>query len=205
MIKIVKYNDYLDLKEFIKEYSFKSKINEDEILNLDFVKCENIEDEILQLNIFSNIKLIKIDNANFLNKIDEFKKNSKLINILINNEDLNFILCTKDKISVGAEIKEFLNTYKLIECKVLTENGKVKFIEEQLKKNDIKLSYENFQFLIKNLPCSKSIINNEIDKIVLLNHFDSNEEDIKFLIGQYNDESIFELLESILFKKYNII
>ncbi len=194
--------EYLIKKEVDKIKS-KFDINDTSIYDMDDINLKNIVDDASSMSLFSNERLIIIENSNIFTgsskKRDDIKyleeyidhpnKSTTLI-FTLNSDSLDNRKKIVTKIKEKGKLIEFNNNYNLIDIiKDMFDNYKINL-------NTIKL-------LIDRVGNNLNLLNQEINKIKTYKGDDLNitDEDIILLTHKTIDIDIFHLIENIILNR----
>ncbi|MDR2461770.1 MAG: DNA polymerase III subunit delta [Mycoplasmataceae bacterium] len=188
-------------------YSVLKKINLLNIKKIEHIffdeNCNEIINSLQQMNIFNEKKIFVIHNASFLLKDNDGEMKEKIIDLLENNDNGDeFILIINAKSKTDFDSK-IIKSKKIELNKVekFDELKKNNLIVELLKKNEIFLNEDALSNLVEITANNPFIVENELNKIILLNKKNIDASDIGNFIIPSNDNNIFELINFILNNK----
>ena len=205
--------------------SIKKKLKISDIIKYE-IESNNVQDIIEDastISMFSNKKIIIIDNSNFFiaNKnIDNLKMIEKYLENSNPNSYLIFIT-HNEKVDTRKKIYKLINKNgTIIECKKGDNKYITKYINDYLKENNYRI--EDINYFISIVGTNLYNIKNELDKLFMYKINDkiiSNNDINKIVIKNMDDEIFvlsdaiianntkksFELLEEFLNKNYDEI
>ena len=118
-----------------------------------------------------------------INPIDSLVKSLENINI-----DNNTIIINGDNVKNSSKIKRFFdshNKFYSIVCYKLTDKYKIKLIDKFISKQKSKITREAYWFLVENLSNEYQLLENELNKIIILNKNSISIKEIKELTTNY--------------------
>lgn len=203
---------YYGLEQFLIDKEINKIKLENNILDIDVIKydlentrLEDIIEDALSISLFSNKKLIIVDNAYIFTGTTNKKLIEQNIDILkeyINNGYFNNII-------IFTILKEKLDERKNI-VKLIKEKGIVKDfnLSNNINKyildmfDNYKINNENVNLLINRVGNNLEILEKEIEKIKIYKDNDLiiNKEDIINLTTKNIDTDFFNLIENIVAK-----
>ncbi len=203
MIHAIKYNDILEAKRTIKLDLIKKEINQDEIKYITFDKKNNdLWTELNQIDIFDVTKATIVYSCDFLSSLKDFNDNRELIEMMNNNDiPQEVYLLTDAKFLSNKEFKTLTSNFQFTEQKEMNSTEKQNLVNNLLAQYNIHLDKEVYATLLANLSCNYGVIKNEIEKLNNGIKAGLNNDQLKELICNYNEEVIFELLNSLLLGK----
>ncbi len=178
--------------------------NEEDIIryNLDNTQITEIINDASTISLFSNKKIIIIENCYFLiaNKtIDNIDLLEKYIENYNKDTYIIFII-DKEKVDSRKKIYKLINkTGKIIECKK-DNNYLIEYINNYLKDNKYKM--ENINYFIETNGSNLDNIKNELDKLMIYKEDTKiiENKDIDKLCLKNLEEEIFSLTDAIILK-----
>ncbi len=186
----------------------QNSIDLDDVYRFDFLEENNFE-KILSTyfseSIFNNKKIIILRNPVFLN---DSKKNKEIEKILIQinsfktDNILIFYLETLKK--DNKYIQQINDNFEIVRLKIPIKNELEKYVIDELNKKNISYDTKIIKPLISRLNSNFDLINNEIEKMSLVN----KKIDLNFLeLNQYDlkGENIFLLVNYIITKDFEKI
>lgn len=189
--KIIKKNK-IDNNSIIK-YS----LNEDSI--------DNILEDANTFNLFSDTKLIIVNNANIFTSSNDILTD-KIINYLNNYNDKSYLVFTllSDKIDNRKKITKVMSD----KGNVIDLNKKdvdINYIISYLKENGYQINMSDARMILNKVGNNLFSINNELDKLMLFKLEDKviDKNSIDLLINENIDSSLFALVDSITNKDKN--
>ncbi len=200
MICAIKYNDILEAKRTINLELIKKDITQDQIKQITFdKKTTDLFSELNSFDLFDTTRATIVFNADFLSNLKSFNESIEIIKILNESElTQDVYLLTDSKFLSNKEFKTITSNFTFIEQKPLDARQKQVVINDLLSQKNIKLDKDVYATLISNVDCSFGVIKNEIEKLKNGIEAGLNNEQLKDLICNYNEEVIFGLLDSIL-------
>ncbi|MGL4950789.1 MAG: DNA polymerase III subunit delta [Mycoplasma sp.] len=203
MINVIQYIDLISSKEKILNKLKSNGINDEEVSHINYIDNENLELEIMQNNLFSPTKAFMIYDSDFLNNAKKFETSHDLIKSIssIGNDFDLYILINKKQLS-NQTFKTLTKDWLFSVEKEIDQKEKINIINDELAKESIFLNKDIYAHLIKSLDCNFGNIKNEIKKLSILYKSNQPKEVLIDSICNFNDENIFELLESILLKNH---
>lgn len=200
------YLFYGDDKPFlnreIKNLKEKLSISEDDVIYYDISDIDNIIDEALTISMFSSKKLIIIDSTSYLSEKKEVNNINKLEAYFDNYNKDSYLLF----ISNSAGIDSRKKIVKLISSKGETKKIEVTepylkdYISNYLSSSGYKISSSTISYFLSKSGNNIDNITNELDKLMLYKIDDKiiEKEDIDLLVEEEIDNSIYDLVNSIL-------
>ena len=189
--KIIKKNK-IDNNSIIK-YS----LNEDSI--------DNILEDANTFNLFSDTKLIIVNDANIFNSSNDILTD-KIINYLNNYNNKSYLVFTllSDKIDNRKKITKVMSD----KGNIINLNKKevdTNYIISYLKENDYQINMSDARMILNKVGNNLFSINNELDKLMLFKLEDKviDKNSIDLLINENIDSSLFALVDSITNKDKN--
>ena len=189
----------------IDKIKISNNINDIDIVKYDLenTKIEDIIEDASSISLFSNKKLIIVDNAYIFTGTTNKKLIEQNIDVLTNYIDKN----NSDNIIIFKILKEKLDERKKI-VKLFKEKGIVKDFNKTNNINKYVLSmFDNYKInnndinlLINRVGNNLEILNQEIEKIKMYKDTDLNitTEDIINLTSKNVDTDFFTLIENIV-------
>ena len=179
-------------------------LQSDDIIKYDMNITEITEviDDASTIGMFSNKKIIILDDSNFLiaNKtINNLEKLEEYLNHYNPNNCLIFLVY-HDKIDTRKKINKLLSKHKVIEIKKQEEKDLINYVYEYLKKNNYEM--EDIDYFLSRVGSSILNINNELDKLMMYKIKEKNitRNDIEKISTISSEEEIFALTDSIIAK-----
>lgn len=196
--------EYLIKKE-INKIKEKEKISDDDIEYYDMndIDLNNILQDILTISLFSNKRMIVIENSYIFTgttgkKTQDLKNLEKYLESAITDNILIFVT-----------ISEKLDQRKKI-VSLIKEKGTVKEFNKDYNLNKIilemfdnyKISNASIELLINRVGTDLNLLEREIEKIKTYKNDDYNitDDDIKLITIKTIDTDIFHLIENIVLK-----
>ena len=196
--------EYL-IKEEIKKIINKNNIEDIDIntYDLENTKLEDIIEDSSTISLFSNNKLIIVENAYIFTGTTNKKLIEQDTNILekyINNQNENTILIFtiyKEKLDERKKIVKLLKDKKCI-LEFNKPNNIIEYIKNEF--DNYKISNENINLLINRVGDNLYILHQEINKLKQYKDNDLNitKEDIMNVCVKNVDVDIFNLIENIV-------
>lgn len=193
----------------IDEIIKKSKIDSDNIIrfNLEEDSIYNVLLEASTVSMFSDKKVIIVDNSNFLSAKtsltdEEVKELLKYVNNPFEDVTLVFILRDEKLDSRKKITKELIKLFKVIECNRIDNHRINDYVINYIKDKGYSISSSSVELLISKVGYDLSNIMNELDKLFI--YKDENKkitrEDIDEVITKNLEKNIFELTNAIVNK-----
>lgn len=181
------------------------KIDTNDIVyyDLDSVSLRDIIEDASTISMFSDKKIIVIENAFFLcaNKnIDDLEMLENYINHPNINTYMIFVSLT-EKIDTRKKITKLLASKgEVLELNKIDDNYIVNYVNDYLKENNYKM--EDINYFIRSVSSNLYDIKNELDKLMMykLNDKYISNSDIDNTTIKTMDEEIFTLTDSIILK-----
>lgn len=201
---------YYGLEQYLIDKEINKIKSENNILDIDVIKydlentkIEDIIEDALSISLFSNKKLIIVDNAYIFTGTTNKKLIEQNIDILkeyINNGNFtNIIIFTilKEKLDERKNIVKLIKEKGIVKDFNLSNNIN-KYILDMF--DNYKISNENINLLINRVGNNLEILNQEINKIKTYKDDDFNitKEDIINLTSKNIDTNFFNLIENIV-------
>ena len=189
------------IKKKIEE--LKNKLNASEIIKYSLDK-DNLEDIILDaslINMFSNIKLILVSDANI------FATSKKDINTKpledyfdnYNSDTYMIFVCEQEKVDTRKKIYKKIKEYgEIIEITKTSKLDIKKFILNTLKQNEYTI--ENIDYLVDKIGTNIDNAENELNKLMIFKMDEKNisNKDIDKLIIPSLEDEIFALSDAVI-------
>lgn len=200
------YLFYGDDKPFlnreIKSLLEKLSLSEGDVIYYDISDVNNIIDEALTISMFSSKKLIIIDSTSYLSEKKEVNNISRLEDYFDNYNKDSYLLF----ISNSAGIDSRKKLVKLISSKgevkkiEITESYLKDYISNYLSSSGYKISSSTSSYFLSKSGNNIDNITNELDKLMLykIDNKIIEKEDIDLLVEEEIDNSIYDLVNSIL-------
>lgn len=193
-------NDYV-INEEIKKIKEKFNITNNDITRYDYkeVLIKNIIDEAILIPLFSDKKLIIVDNATIFESSAK-KEETTILEKYLNNRNDDTILIFIDKVEKLDERKKIYKILKenktIIECNNINLNNLVK---EALK--DYKINQDTIVKLINRVGTNPYNLINEIEKLKIFKINDKTITNLDIALTSKNiEDSIFDLINYIINK-----
>ena len=190
--------EYLIKKELNK---IKKNIDESDISSFDLNETllKDIVDDANSLSLFSNKRMIIVENANIFTGSSKKRDDIKYLEEYLLNQNENTIL-------VFTLNADKLDSRKKI-VSLIKENGKLLEFNNFIKNNIVKEMFDNYKIsdkdirlLINRVGSNLNILNNEIEKIKTYkdDDLDITSNDIIDLTTKVVDIDIFNLIDNII-------
>lgn len=191
--------DFLIKKELS---NLKKNIDQNDIVyfDLDEDSLKNIVDSANTMSLFSNKRMIIVDNSNIFSGNGKKREDVKYLEEYINNQNDNTIL-------IFVLNNDSLDNRKKI-VSLIKEKGKViefndnydvyKIVKEMF--DNYNISFSDIRLLVNRVGSNLNILNNEIEKIKTYKDSDLNitSDDIYNLTTKTIDTDIFNLIDNII-------
>lgn len=181
------------------------KLNTKDVIkySMDNTIITNIIEDASTISMFSNKKVIILDNCAFLTSGKNIDKLDSLENYLDNyNKDtyIIFISYTEKLDSRKKIVSKLSKLSKVIELKKGDNNYLKKYIEDTLKEN--KYYIESIDYLISKTGTNLDNIKNELDKLIIYKSEDKKilNKDIDLIVMSTMEDEIFSLTDAIIAK-----
>lgn len=180
--------------------------SEENIVNFDLNsnKVYEVIDEINQLFLYSDNKLIIVDNADFFITEIKGKKEIELYNELYNalenideKTSVIFIVSSSKVNQKNNLYKLILKNGKVLEFKDIQKNDWPIFANQFFKKRNISITQEAVGELIKRANGNINTFNNEANKLILYKINNIALKDVEDLVPQSLDEDVFKIMNSL--------
>ena len=180
--------------------------SEENIVNFDLSsnKIFEVIDEIDQLFIYGDNKLIVVDNADFFLTESKSKKDNDIFNELYNSldnisENISVIFIVRSsKVNQKNNIyKLILKKGKILEFKDIQKTDWPIFANQFFKKRNVSISVEAVEELIKRSNGDLSIFNNEANKLILYKINDIELKDVQELVPQSLEDDVFKIMNAL--------
>ncbi len=188
-----------------------NKINKNNLVinkfNLDEDSINDIIDDASYLTLFSEKKLVIINNANIFNTKNLTEKEYEHIIKFLNSTD-NIVVFISDKIDGKKRIsKYFQDNKKIILQKKYYEKDLIEKVINKFKKIDKNIDYKTAQYIVKSCINNYDLIMNEIEKIEI---FYSNEstiiyEDVVNLVGKTIDDNVYNFTNALIDRNKKLV
>lgn len=179
------------------------KINVTDIITyqMDITPINQIIEDASTISMFSNKKIIILDNSIFLSSGKNIDNTELLENYLTKyNPDTYLIfICYTEKLDSRKKIVTLLNKKsQVIEVKKGDTNYLKNYITDILKNNNYKL--ENIDYLLSKTGSNLDNIKNELDKLMIYKSESKNinNKDIDLIVASTMEEEIFALTDAII-------
>lgn len=179
------------------------KINVTDIITyqMDITSIDQIIEDASTISMFSNKKIIILDNSTFLSSGKNIDNTELLENYLTKyNPDTYLIfICYTEKLDSRKKIVTLLNKKsQVIEVKKGDTNYLKTYITDILKNNNYKL--ESIDYLLSKTGSNLDNIKNELDKLMIYKSEskDINNKDIDLIVASTMEEEIFALTDAII-------
>ena len=180
--------------------------SEENIVNFDLSsnKIFEVIDEIDQLFIYGDNKLIVVDNADFFLTESKNKKDNDIFNELYNSldnisENISVIFIVRSsKVNQKNNIyKLILKKGKILEFKDIQKTDWPIFANQFFKKRNVSISVEAVEELIKRSNGDLSIFNNEANKLILYKINNIELKDVQELVPQSLEDDVFKIMNAL--------
>lgn len=179
------------IKKIISQYT-----NYDAI-NINYHNLDEVYNEVATVSMFSEGKVIVVDNCTFLeagkSELDESKYN-QIINLVNNN---NVILIMISYNSLDKRKKIVKNLDNIIECfdESINYNS---WLRNYFNKNNYQIVSDDVKYIIYLVGKNLDMLSNEADKLMLYSDTGNiDRQMIDLLIAKQSEESIWHLLDAI--------
>ncbi len=154
-------------------------------------------------NLFEDTeKKIIVYGCTFLANVTEANASEDLFSILKLNTSLKvFLTVENEKLAKTKVLTDFIKNVNVISIPKLTSYSMQGNIVTLLANEGINLSYENLALLVARVLPNALVIQNEIAKLKLFKPKELTKELIDGLTFEYNNDSIFKLMEYVLLQK----
>lgn len=196
MIKFFYGNEIDAINWKIKKFCFNNNLLSYRFNSL--FTFDEIEKEIFQLKLFGDQKKI-VYIIDFSKLENEQKINNFFKKLLISQKSIIFF-CKNNNLN-----KDLINKYKIIVEKIssFSWHDKKEMIYFFLHQNKIKISEQNIEYMSLNLLANHHFIENEINKIALLEKtFSLDSLNIKQILFDSFNSNVFKIIDFWLQKKY---
>lgn len=158
--------------------------------------------EISQNDLFSNEKVFVISNSSFLNKLELFKKEFKVLkklqSFLSNQNEISVIFITDKAVLKNKDFKSLFDDKNIKVLKEYNSKNISSYIEDKFKEKNVKVSNDLINYLSLSLGSNLEIIEQEINKLII--HDEITLDLVKNLISSYKEINVFKLHEYLLKK-----
>lgn len=164
-------------REIVQNFALQNN-HEIRVINYSIdIDIEKFVSEIFDVDIFSPKKIIVLQNIDFLNAKSKIKPTllDEIIHILeTKNDDIEIVftqyIAKYDKTFTPSKVFNFLlNNAVVIDCKKLSDWALTQFVAKMIEQKGGKTDVWTVTTLLLSLPNDLQIINNEIDRLMLLN------------------------------------
>ncbi|WP_369086066.1 DNA polymerase III subunit delta [Metamycoplasma spumans] len=167
-----------EIEKIIKEIENKNSINLEIITFYDDVDLEQLSDTLFDNDIFSEQKLIIINNPIFFNSKNKYKKEEaiKFQNLIVEGDIYNHIIISQeiqkyDKTFVASDIfKKMKSESKVIEVEKINDKDMYKFVNSLIKERGATIDDLALIKFVSSMPNDLFLIEREIEKLLLLNN-----------------------------------
>ena len=180
------------------------KLKSQDIIKYDMeeIPIESVIDDARTVGMFSNQKIIILNNSYFLTANKTIPSQELLEDYLehYNKDNYLIFLVYADKIDTRKKINKLLAKHTIIEIKTVEEKKKKKYVEKYLKDKNYQIEDSNY-FLSK-VGKDKNNIHNELDKLMMYKINDKKilKIDIDKVCMTVNEDEIFSLTDAIIAK-----
>ena len=180
--------------------------NDEYIVNfdLDHDSIGNLVDEINQMFIYGDNKLIIVDNCEFLTTEPKDKKTIASFNELydsLKNLSENIVVIFTvhgSKVNTKNSIyKLILENGKVLEFKDIQKNDWPIYAKQFFQKRNVQIEEEALYELVKRANGDLSTFNNEANKLILYKINNINLKDIEDLVPQNLDEDVYKIINCL--------
>ncbi|WP_303923394.1 DNA polymerase III subunit delta [Ureaplasma parvum] len=188
------------INEIATSFDELVKINDQEISLISF---KNL---VEQNDLFNSNKIYLFKNVNWFENLEHLKNVSDLIDYFFNNHVAIIITIESAKISTAKKIQETIVKFNhQITFMTYTNESAMTFLKEELNQRNLWLNKSTMQTIIQKTNFNINFLNNELDKIELINDFlkNNNMFDINSFICDYGEYEIFNLLNLLYQNKIN--
>lgn len=162
-----------------------------------------ILDDAMTIPFFSDTKAIVVQQANFLTASKEVQVDQDMLLNYVSNPlpstILIFIVEHEKLDSRKKLVKEMMKYCCTKELKKLDEEGKARFIRQQIKERTIKIEENALTELIHRLPTQLQIIEKELDKLQLYGE-KVDLRIVKNIITRPLEDDVFQLVNAVVNK-----
>ena len=189
------------IKNEINNLTKKLNISDIVKYEIDNTTLQEIIEDASTISMFSNKKIIIIDNCNFFiaNKnIDNIELLEKYLE-KYNKDTYIIFIVHNEKIDSRKKIYKLINKHgKIIECNKEDNNYLTKYINDYLKENGYIMN--DVEYFLNTVGTNLDNIKNELDKLFMYKLEDKiiNKEDITKITIKNMEEEIFSLTDSII-------
>ncbi len=193
----------LEKKRIIHKYSDTEEGIDCITYNASQTALQEILDDAMTIPLFSNKKVIIVDQANFLSANDDTNIDvSGLIQYFENPMESSVLIFTGTFAKLDARkkiVKLMQKCCKVLQFSTLDESSKESYIRSELQKRKIRMDMKTQQMLIEILPTDLRFINSELSKLELLDE-NVEEEMLRALIHKPLEEDVFVLVRAVVNK-----
>lgn len=183
------------------------KYNEEGLDTITYNALQNSLQEILEeamtIPLFSSKKVIVVDHANFLSTNDQTNIDVQELMQYLENplESTIFIFTgTFEKLDTRKKVVKMMQKHcKVLQFSALDEVSKAAYIGKEIQKRKIKMDIPVQQLLIQQLPADIRLINNELNKLELLEE-KVEKDTLDALIHKPLEENVFLLIHAVIDK-----
>lgn len=174
-----------------------------EILNFDLQidTIESIVEANESVSLFSSEKIIIIKNIIELYS-SKFEKKTEILleNLKLNNE--NIIILKAEILDERKKLtKELKKNYKSYSFSKLDHKELIKFVKSKIKKLNYKMNDEEIIYFLSKIGDNLYIIENELNKLSLVNSLLINKTIIDEVVSSYETADIFDLVSALMNKQ----
>lgn len=168
---------------------------------------EVILEDAMTIPFFSDCKVIEVYHANFLSSSnDKSIDTSALEHYLDHPMETTVLILIGDFEKLDARkkiVKKVQKTCKVLQYRKLDEQGKVQYVNDQIKKRGLHVDQDAIAMLLKRLPLDISTIQKEFDKLELYGG-NITSELVSKLVSRPLEEDVFQLVDAVVKKNLKL-
>ena len=171
--------------------------NDENIINFDLnnAKIYDLVDEINQMFLYGENKLIIVDNADFF--MSEIKELYNALENISENISVIFIVRSTKVNQKNNIYKLILKSGKILEFKDIQKTDWPIFANQFFKKRNITIASDAVEELIKRSNGDLSIFNNEANKLILYKINNITLADVQELVPQSLEDDVFKIMNAL--------
>lgn len=186
--KVTEIVEKLNLKNIVK-YS------------LEDTEIDVIIEDAQTVSLFDSQKILILENASIFSALGDTKKSERLLEYIEHFNSSTYIIFTleTEKIDNRKKITKKIETLgKIIEVKKIEEKDVRTYVKNKIIDHGCMIEEKTLDYLVSLLGNDYDNLENEVEKLLLLEKKEITKEDVSDLIIPNMEEDIFELLESIV-------
>lgn len=191
------------IQKKVNEIIEKLKIENIVKYSLEDTEIDVVLEDAQTISLFDSQKILVLENSSIFSTLGDTKKSDRLLEYMEHFNSSTYIIFTLEieKIDNRKKItKKIENLGKIIEVKKIEEKDVRTYVKNKIIDHGCIIDEKTLNYLVSLLGNDYDNLENEIEKLLLLEKKEITKEDVSSLIIPNMEEDIFELIESIVRK-----